>query len=70
LFGVNRTVITKHLINIFTTNELDEISVWAKIAHTAAQTINLFLCPYYPDCYQNKEHNLKNLNVFLKTDIF
>lgn len=36
LFGVDRTVITKHLKNIFETEELDENSVCAKIAHTAA----------------------------------
>ncbi len=35
LFGVDRTVITKHLKNIFSTHELDENSVSAKIAHTA-----------------------------------
>jgi hypothetical protein len=35
LFGVDRTVITKHLKNIFQSNELNEISVSAKIAHTA-----------------------------------
>lgn len=36
LFGVDRSVITKHLKNIFQTNELQEASVSAKIAHTAA----------------------------------
>lgn len=36
LFGVDRTVITKHLKSIFETNELDPNSVCAKIAHTAA----------------------------------
>ena len=35
LFGVDRTVITKHLKNIFQSGELDELSVCAKIAHTA-----------------------------------
>jgi len=35
LFGVDRSVITKHLKNIFESNELDENSVCAKIAHTA-----------------------------------
>ena len=35
LFDVDRTVITKHLKNIFETNELDPNSVSAKIAHTA-----------------------------------
>lgn len=36
LFDVDRTVISKHLKNIFTEGELDENSVCAKIAHTAA----------------------------------
>ena len=35
LFGVDRTVITKHLQNIFDITELEENSVCAKIAHTA-----------------------------------
>lgn len=35
LFGVDRSVITKHLKNIFETAELEEVSVCAKIAHTA-----------------------------------
>lgn len=35
LFGVDRTVITKHLKNIFETNELNEDSVSAIFAHTA-----------------------------------
>ncbi len=36
LFGVERSVITKHLRNIFKSSELKENSVCAKIAHTAA----------------------------------
>ncbi len=36
LFGVERSVVTKHLKNIFESSELTEISVCAKIAHTAA----------------------------------
>jgi hypothetical protein len=40
LFGVDRTVITKHLKNIFETGELEENSVCAKIAHTAADGKN------------------------------
>ena len=35
LFGVDRSVITKHLKNVFETQELIESSVCAKIAHTA-----------------------------------
>ncbi len=36
LFGVDRTVVTKHLGNIFESRELNEKSVSAKIAHTAS----------------------------------
>jgi len=35
LYGVDRTVITKHLKNIFQSGELEENSVCAKIAHTS-----------------------------------
>ena len=35
LFGVDRSVVTKHVKNIFTEGELDENSVCAKFAHTA-----------------------------------
>jgi len=35
LFDVNRSVVTKHLQNIFTSNELQEDSVCANFAHTA-----------------------------------
>lgn len=35
LFDVDRTVVTKHLKNIFKTKELEEDSVCAKFAHTA-----------------------------------
>lgn len=35
LFGVDRSVITKHLQNIFATQELEEDSVCANFAHTA-----------------------------------
>ena len=36
LFDIDRSVITKHLQNIFDSKELDEASVSAKIAHTAS----------------------------------
>jgi hypothetical protein len=36
LFGVDRSVITKHLKNIFESEELNKNSVSAKIAHTAS----------------------------------
>lgn len=35
LFDVDRSVITKHLQNIFDSKELAEVSVSAKFAHTA-----------------------------------
>lgn len=35
LFNVDRSVVTKHLINIFREREVEEASVSAKIAHTA-----------------------------------
>lgn len=35
LFGIERSVVTKHLRNIFKSNELQEDSVCARIAHTA-----------------------------------
>jgi len=34
LFGIDRSVVTKHLKNIFLSHELEENSVCAKIAHT------------------------------------
>jgi len=40
LFGVDRTVITKHLKNIFETQELSENSVCAIFAHTASDGKN------------------------------
>lgn len=36
LFDVDRTEITKHLKNVFNEQELDENSVCANFAHTAA----------------------------------
>ena len=36
LFAAERSVITKHLRNIFTSGELDRVSACAKFAHTAA----------------------------------
>lgn len=48
LFGVDRTVITRHLRNVFIANELLEDSVCAKIAHTATDGKS----------YQTKFYNL------------
>lgn len=36
LFSVDRTVVTKHLKNIFDSNELDKESTCAKIAHVGS----------------------------------
>lgn len=36
IFGVDRTVVTKHIANVFESGELEENSVSAKFAHTAA----------------------------------
>ena len=35
LFGVDRSVVTKHLKNVFESGELDEDSVCVNFAHTA-----------------------------------
>ena len=48
LFAVDRSVITKHLKNIFESSELEENSVCAKFAHTASDGKN----------YQTKFYNL------------
>jgi len=48
LFGVERSVVTKHLRNVFQTAELQEDSVCAKIAHTATDGKS----------YQTKFYNL------------
>jgi len=46
LFDVDRSVITKHLQNIFDSKELDEASVSAKIAHTASDG-KIYQTQYY-----------------------
>ncbi len=46
LFGVDKTVVTKHLKNIFETKELNSDSVSAKIAHTAVEGKN-YLTQFY-----------------------
>ena len=46
LFGVERSVVTKHLRNIFQSGELSEISVSAKFAHTASDGKN-YLTQFY-----------------------
>jgi len=42
VFGVERSVITKHIKNIFSDKELNEKSVCAKFAHTADDGKTLF----------------------------
>jgi len=49
LFEIDRTVVTKHLKNIFESDELDENAVCAKIAHTASDN----------KTYSIKHYNLK-----------
>ena len=46
LFGRERSVITKHLRNVFKEGELEEDSVRAKYAHTAADGIE-YLTQFY-----------------------
>ena len=53
LFGVDRSVVTKHLKNIFESGELDEDSVCANFAHTANDG----------KTYQTKFYNLDAIEV-------
>jgi hypothetical protein len=46
LYGVDRSVITKHIGNLFKSNELNEDSVCAKIAHTASDG-KTYISQYY-----------------------
>ena len=46
LFGVDRSVVTKHLKNIFSTNELNQDSVCANFAHTALDGKN-YMTQFY-----------------------
>ena len=41
LFQRDRSVIRKHVCNIFKKGELDKISVWAKFAYTATDGKNI-----------------------------
>ena len=52
LFGVNRTVVTKHLRNIFETDELAEDSVCANFAHTAEDGKN-YETKFYRRLFKN-----------------
>lgn len=53
LFGVDRSVVTKHLKNIFESGELEEDSVCANFAHTADDG----------KTYQTKFYNLDAVEV-------
>ena len=47
LFGVDRTVITKHLRNIFSTNELDEFTTCAIFAHVGNKGKQQYQTKFY-----------------------
>jgi hypothetical protein len=47
LFGVDRTVITKHLRNIFKAGEIEEVSTCAKIAHVGNDGKQQYQTKYY-----------------------
>ena len=47
LFDVDRSVVSKHLSNIFKDGELDENSVCAKFAQTAVYLLTLLTFPYF-----------------------
>jgi hypothetical protein len=47
LFGVDRTVISRHLKNIFQTRELDEIGTCAKIAHVGNDGKQTYSTTFY-----------------------
>jgi hypothetical protein len=53
LFGVDRSVVTKHLKNIFESGELEDDSVCANFAHTADDG----------KTYQTKFYNLDAIEV-------
>jgi len=59
LFGVERSVITKHIKNIFITGELQENSVCAKFAHTAEDRAKSRKVMYMNDW-------IEKLNAFLQ----
>ena len=55
LFDIERSVVTKHLKNIFTEKELEEKSVCANFAHTAEDGKNYQTKFYSRDCKANKD---------------
>nr|DAF32033.1 MAG TPA: hypothetical protein [Caudoviricetes sp.] len=56
LFGVDRTVITKYLDNIFDDEELDKNSVYANFAHTVTDGKN-----YNTNFYSDFDKEIKKL---------
>jgi len=55
LFDVDRSVVTRHLKNIFSENELQEDSVCAKFAHTAEDGEEIQTKFYSPDMLHKNE---------------
>ncbi len=50
LFDVDRSVVTRHLKNIFSENELQEDSICANFAHTAEDKRNIKQNFIHPTC--------------------
>jgi hypothetical protein len=64
LFGVDRSVITKHLKNIFSEGELYEKSVSAKFAHTEAEIKELNrIVNMYLDYAENQKERHKLMSM-------
>lgn len=63
LFGVERSVVTKHLRNIFQSGELQEVSVSAKIAHTASDGKSYQTLFYNLDTIISVGYRVNSLNA-------
>lgn len=61
LFGRERSVITKHIRNIFKEGELDESSVCAKFAHTAADGKSYQVLAYDLDVVISVGYRVKSI---------
>ena len=61
LFGRERSVISKHIRNIFKEGELDEISVCAKFAHTALDGKNYQVVFYNLDVIISVGYRVKSI---------
>jgi len=54
VFGVERSVITKHINNILRDKELDKKQVCAKFARTAAELVSTRVCTFIADlCFSH-----------------